>query len=145
MRNWDSFVMVSTTIIALMLFASGKIAFDNMLDNLQVQQTLIVLLKTLVIIFVATLSMASMVVVLLVDILVSLMMRSEFPITLFLYDTLYVQLARGWYWDMHSGSHIFMSCIMLFGGGLINTYLGPVKRKKKFIYHKNKSYNYTTH
>ena len=78
-----------------------------------------------------------MVIVLLIDVLITIIFKTEFPITHLIYDYAYLQLAKGWYWDLHSGSNIFMACIILFGIGLISLYLGPIrKKKKKFIYHK---------
>lgn len=137
LRNWNSFVMAASVIIAIILFASDKINFETMLDNINATETLIVTLKTLLIIFVGVVSMALMIVVLLIDVLVSIIMRSEFPLTHLFYDYLYLQFARGWYWDVHSGSHIFLACILLFGLALLSFYIGPVrKRKKKFIYYK---------
>ncbi len=145
MKNWDVFIIVSTSIIALTLFASGRIGMYDMLDNISVQDTVIAMIKTIAIVISGSLIIASMVVILLVDIVTSVIMRIEFPIIHFLYNNYYINIVRDWYWDANTGSHLLMACIILFGLGLINTYLGPVYRKKTFIYHKNKESNYYTH
>lgn len=137
--------MVSAVILTLVLFASDRVGFDNMLQNLNARETIIVIVKTLVVIAMASISIAMMVVFLLLDVLVSIVTRMEFPISHFVYNTIYLDLMQNWFWNSHSGSHILMACIILFGAGLINTYLGPVKRKKKFIYHKTKESNYISH
>ncbi len=145
MKNWDAFIIVSTSIIALTLFASGRVEMYNMLDNLTVQATLVAMLKTVAIVISGSLIIASMIVILLLDIVTSVIMRMEFPIIHYLYQNYYIGVVREWYWDANTGSHILMACIILFGIGLINTYLGPVYRKKTFIYHKNKESNYYSH
>ena len=137
MRNWNSFLMASTAIIALILFASGKLEIEGMLDNVNLHDTAIAALKTLVIIVVATITLIIMIIVLLIDVLITIIFKSEFPILNLMYEYAYLQLVKNWYWDAHSGSNIFMACIILFGIGLISLYLGPIrKKKKKFIYHK---------
>jgi hypothetical protein len=145
MKNWDAFVIVSTFIIAIALFSSSKINALNMLDNLSFSETLMVMGKTLAVIITGSLSIALMIIILLIDILVSIALRMEFPILHLMHEYLYLGMIREWYWDAHTGSHILMACIVLFGMGLINTYLGPVHRRKTFIYHKNKETNYFTH
>ncbi|MFN3556374.1 MAG: hypothetical protein ACK4VN_10455 [Bacteroidales bacterium] len=137
LRNWNSFIIAATAIITIILFASDKITFETMLNDLELKETLWVSLKTVLVIFTGVTTMALMVVVLLIDVLISIITRSEFPITHLVYDFVYLQFTRGWYWDAHSGSHIFMACIILFGLGILSMYVGPVRRrKKKFIYYK---------
>lgn len=145
MKNWDVFIIVSTFVIAIALFASGKIDFNNMLNNLNTEETLVVMFKTATVALLGILALGLLVVVLLADIIISIVLRMEFPLLHFLYDTLYLEYFRAWFWDMHSGSHIFMACIILFGLGVIKSYLGPVKRKKTFVYHKTKQNNYVSH
>lgn len=145
MKNWDAFIIVSTSIIALTLFASGRIEMYNMMDNITVQDTVVAMVKTVAVVISGCLIIASMIVILLVDIVTSVIMRMEFPIIHFLYQNYYVGIVRDWYWDANTGSHLLMACIVLFGIGLINTYVGPVYRKKTFIYYKNKESNYHTH
>ncbi|MFW5707125.1 MAG: hypothetical protein ACOC12_04325 [Bacteroidota bacterium] len=145
MKNWDAFVIVSTSVIALALFSSGKINATNMLDNLSFAETLLVMAKTIAVIITGSLTIALMVIILVIDILISVIMQVDFPIMHLLYEYLYLGMIREWFWDAHTGSHILMATIVLFGIGLINTYLGPVHRKKTFIYYKNKESNYFTH
>lgn len=145
MKNWDVFIIVSTFIIALALFSSGKISFDNMLNNLQLSETIIVMFKTVTIALLGSFALALMIIFILIDVVVTLVSGIEFPIMQFFYHTVYMDYFHGWYWDMHSGSHIFMACIVLFGIGLINTYMGPVYRKKTYVYHKSKQNNYIKH
>lgn len=145
MKNWDAFIIVSSFVIALALFATDKIGFNNMLENLKLGETIIVMFKTATVAFLGSITLAVMVVVLIIDIFVSLIMRAEFPIMQFFYNTIFMDYFKGWYWDAHSGSHILMACIALFGIGLINTYLGPIYRKKTFVYYKTKQNNYIQH
>ncbi len=145
MRNWDVFFIVTTFIIALALFSSGRIGFENMLNDLKPAETIIVLAKTIAVVVVGTLSIAIMILLVLFDIAITLFSGVEFPVLRFFYDIVYRQYFQGFYWDAHSGSHIFLACIILFGIGIINTYMGPVHRKKTFVYHKTKETNYINH
>ncbi len=145
MKNWDVFIIVSTFIIALALFSSGRITFDNMLNNLQLSETIIVMFKTITIALLGSFALALMIIFILIDIIVTFISGVEFPIIQFFYNTVYMGFFHNWYWELHSGSHIFMACIILFGVGLINTYLGPIYRRKTFVYYKSKQNNYIKH
>lgn len=129
--------MISSIIISIVLFASGKLQIEGALDNIDLEESIIAALKTIFITVVAAITILLMVVILLIDVLITVLLRFEFPITNLIFDYVYLQLIKGWYWDMHSGSNIFMACIILFGIGLLSLYINPFRRrKKKFIYHK---------
>jgi hypothetical protein len=137
MKNWNSFLMVSSLIISIILFASGKLQIDGALDHINLEESIIAALKTILITLAASVTILLMVVILLIDVLLTVLLKSEFPITKLVFEYVYLQFIKGWYWDVHSGSNIFMACIILFGIGLISLYINPFrKRKKKFIYHK---------
>jgi hypothetical protein len=137
MKNWNSFLMVSSLIISIILFASGKLQIDGALDHINLEESIIAALKTILITLAASVTILLMVVILLIDVLLTVLLKSEFPITKLVFEYVYLQFIKGWYWDLHSGSNIFMACIILFGIGLISLYINPFrKRKKKFIYHK---------
>jgi hypothetical protein len=137
MKNWNSFLMVSSLIISIILFASGKLQIDGALDHINLEESIIAALKTILITLAASVTILLMVVILLIDVLLTVLLKSEFPITKLVFEYVYLQFIKGWYWDVHSGSNIFMACIILFGIGLISLYVNPFrKRKKKFIYHK---------
>ena len=136
-KNWNSFLMVSSLIISILLFASGKLQIDGALDHINLEESIITALKTILITLAATVTILLMVVILLIDVLVTVLLKSEFPITNLIFEYVYLQFIKGWYWDVHSGSNILMACIILFGVGLISLYVNPFRRrKKKFIYHK---------
>lgn len=135
MRNWNVYFIMSAIIITIILFADKKVSPENMLSGLQTGETLIVFLKSIAITLVTVVSLVFMIVILLADVLVTIVTGKEFPLTQLMYDNIYIQLLRGWYWDAHSGSHIFMACIIMFGLGLISLYIAPLRRKKKFIYY----------
>jgi hypothetical protein len=145
MKNWDAFIIVSTFMLAIALFAGDKIEVENIFYNLKAGETLVVMFKTLIVALMGIISLAIMILVLLLDVAVSLLMRMEFPILQFFYNTIYLDYFRGWYWDAHSGSHLLMACVTLFALALINSYLGPVYREKTFVYHKTKENNYINH
>jgi len=145
MRNWDVFIIVSTFIIALALFSSGKIGFENMLTDLKPAETFLVMAKTVAVAIIGTVSLAIMVLLVIIDIAITLFSGVEFPVLRFFHDVVYMHYFFVFYWEAHSGSHIFLACIILFGVGIINTYLGPVHRKKTFVYHKTKETNYINH
>lgn len=145
MRNWDAFIIVSTFLLAVALFAGDKIDPENIFINLNAGETLLVMLKTIMVALLGIISIAIMILVLLLDIIVSLLFRMEFPILQFFYNTIYLEYFRGWYWDAHSGSHLFLACITLFSLGLINSYLGPVYREKTFVYQKTTEDTYIRH
>ena len=145
MKNWDVFVIVSTFVIALSLFSSGRITPGNMVDHLHPLETIVVMFKTLAMILIACTGIISMMFILVADIIVSILFRLEFPIIHFLHDFLYLEVIKGWYWDAHSGSHIFMASVSLFGIALINTYLGSYHREKTVVYHKSVQADYTSH
>jgi hypothetical protein len=145
MKNWDAFIIVSSFVIALALFATEKIGFHNMLENLKPGETIVVMVKTATVALLGSITLAVMVVVLIIDIFISLIMQAEFPIMHFFYDTIFLDYFMGLYWEAHTGSHILMACIALFGIGLINSYLGPIYRKKTFVYYKTKQNNYIHH
>lgn len=129
--------MVSSLIISIFLFASGKLQIDGALDHINLEESIIAVLKTILITLAAIVTIILMVVILLIDVLLTVILKSEFPITKMVFEYVYLQLIKGWYWDVHSGSNIFMACIILFGIGLISLYISPFRRrKKKFIYHK---------
>ncbi|MFN2395807.1 MAG: hypothetical protein ABR597_08985 [Bacteroidales bacterium] len=137
MKNRNFFLMISSIIISIVLFASGKLQIEGALDNIDLEESIIAALKTIFITVVAAITILLMVVILLIDVLITVLLRFEFPITNLIFDYVYLQLIKGWYWDMHSGSNIFMACIILFGIGLLSLYINPFRRrKKKFIYHK---------
>jgi hypothetical protein len=138
MRNWDAFALMSMVIITIILFASGKVDFEYMLDDINMQETLEAIGKTIVITIFALIMMVLMLVILLVDVVVSILFRVEFPITMFIYEKLYLGFVRAWYWDDLSGSHIFLACIIIFGFTLIYTYALPKTKRKRFIYYKGK-------
>jgi len=145
MKNWDVFIIVSTFIIALALFSTEKIGVENMLSNLNPAETIIVMFKTITVSLVGIIGLTSMIIILLADILVSMFMRADFPIMHFLHDKVFADYFINWYWEAHSGSHILMACIILFGFGIINTYVGPVYRRKTVVYYKTKQNNYINH
>lgn len=129
--------MVSSLIISIILFASGKLQIEGALDHINLEESIIAALKTILITLAASVTILLMVVILLIDVLLTVLLKSEFPITKLVFEYVYLQFIKGWYWDVHSGSNIFMACIILFGIGLISLYVNPFrKRKKKFIYHK---------
>ncbi len=138
MRNWNVYFIMSAIIITIILFADKKVSPENMLSGLQTGETLIVFLKSIAITLVTVVSLLLMIVILLADVLVTIVTGKEFPLTQLMYDNIYIQLLRGWYWDAHSGSHIFMACIIMFGLGLISLYIAPLRRKKKFIYYSSR-------
>ncbi len=138
MKNWENFILMSTAIISLILFASGKVEFENMLDDINSQDTLIAMGKTIIVTIVALFTLVIMVVVFMVDIVISILLRQEFPITQYLYEKLYINFAKGWYWDSLSGSHIFLACIILFGVTLLYISLFSRGKRRPFIYHKKK-------
>jgi hypothetical protein len=144
MNNWNLFVIMSTFIIMIALFASGKINFTNMLNDLNMQETFFVALKTLVVSIAGVILLLMMILLLLIDVLVSLITSSEFPILHFLYNTVYIDYFRNLYWDTHSGSHLFMACILLFGIAIIYSYIGPFNKKRNFIFHKSGKTNTST-
>lgn len=137
MKNWNAYLMISSIIISIVLFASGKLQIEGALDNINLEESIIAGLKTVLITIAVVITVLLMVVILLIDVLITVLLSSEFPITNLVIEYVYIQLVKGWYWDVHSGSNIFMACIILFGIGLISLYISPFKRrKKKFIYHK---------
>ncbi|MBW6480783.1 MAG: hypothetical protein K0B37_15245 [Bacteroidales bacterium] len=136
-KNWNSFLMVSGIIISIILFASGKLQLEGALDQINLEDSIIAALKTILVTIAASVTIFLMIIVLLIDVLITILLRSEFPITNLVFEYVYLQFFRGWYWDAHSGNSIFMACIILFGIGLISLYISPFRRrKKKFIYHK---------
>lgn len=145
MKNWDVFIIVSTFVIVLSLFSSGRVSADNLTDHLHPLETIIVISKTLLMVLMACIGILSMMFVLVSDIVVSILFRLEFPIIHFLYEYAYLGVMKGWYWDAHSGSHLFMASVTLFGIGVINTYLGSYQREKTVVYHKSAQADYTSH
>ncbi len=138
MKNWNAYVMISSIIISIVLFASGKLQIEGALDNINLEESIIAGLKTVFITIAVVITVLLMVVILLIDVLITALLSSEFPITNLVIEYVYMQLIKGWYWDVHSGNNIFMACIILFGIGLISLYINPFRRRnKKFIYHKN--------
>lgn len=136
MKNWDVFVLVFSFIITIMLFSSGKISYDNMLSDLNAISVLIVMLKTIGVMILVTTFLTLVILFLLADIIVSVVLTLEFPILHFLYYQVYLDIVRGWYWDFHSGSNIFMACIILFGLALVNSYLNPFGSGKTLVLQK---------
>lgn len=137
MKNWNAYLMISSIIISIVLFASGKLQIEGALDNINLDESIIAGLKTVFITIAVVITVLLMVVILLIDVLITVLLSSEFPITNLVIEYVYMQLIKGWYWDVHTGSNIFMACIILFGIGLISLYINPFRRKKrKFIYHK---------
>ena len=138
MKSWNTFALMSMFILTIVLFASGKVDFENMLADINTEDTLTAIWKTIVITIIALIMMVLMLVILLVDVVASVLFRVEFPITQFLYENLYLGFVRRWYWDDLSGSHIFMACIIIFGFTLIYSYALPKFKRKRFIYYKKK-------
>lgn len=136
-KNWNSFLIITSLIISILLFASGKLEIEGALDHINLEESVIAALKTILITLAASVTIVLMVVILLIDVLLTVLLKSEFPITNLIFEYVYLQFIKGWYWDFHSGSNILMACIILFGVGLTSLYINPFRRRrKKFIYHK---------
>lgn len=133
MKNWNSFFIISSIIIALILFITGKQSIENLFDDIHIRETVIVFFKTIAVSFIAVLAIITMVILILIDVLLTVLLRKEFPLFHLLYEHVYKQVAVGWYWDSHSGGHILMACIIMFGLGIIGMNLGSVFGKKKKV------------
>ncbi len=139
MSNWSIFLIISSLLIGILLFVSGKLGFESMLDDIEKKETIIVVLKTLVVIFLVVLNLGLFVFLLLLDVLATLLTPKIFPVLNFLYQFVFEEISKNWYWNSHDGRHILMACIILLGIGLISIYLSPLKTKKKFIHYSETS------
>ena len=139
MKNWNSFFIISSIIIALILFITGKQSLENIFDDIQIRETIIVFFKTIAISFIAVLTIITLVILILIDVLLTVILKKEFPLFHLLYEHVYKQLIVGWYWDSHTGGHILMACIIMFGLGVIGMNLGSVFGKKKKVVVRKKS------
>lgn len=136
MKNWDVFVLIYSFVISIMLFSSGKINYENMLSDLELTTIILAMMKSMGIMILITTFLTFVILFLLIDIIISVIFYIEFPILHFLYNTVYLEVVRGWYWDNYQGSNIFMACIILFGLALISSYINPFKSGKTTIFYK---------
>ncbi len=139
MSNWSIFLIISSILISILLFVSGKLGFESMLDDIEKKETIIVILKTLVVIFLVILNLGLFVFLLLLDVLATVLTPKIFPVMNFLYHFVFEEVSKNWYWNSHDGRHILMACIVLLGIGVISIYLSPLKTKKKFIHYSKTS------
>lgn len=135
LRSWSSFLIISAVVIVIALFASEKVDMNSLFIELEFKNVLWVMLKTLAVSFLSIISLGLMIVIALIDVLLSLITQLEFPIMSFMYQYLYLDLARGWYWDIHTGSELFTSCLILFSLAMIRVYITPYNQRKIFVYH----------
>ncbi len=98
------------------------------------QQALLAFFKSALVAMVYTFAIGILLVIVLIDIVFSIMLRSEFPIILFLYEKVYSGFTLNWYWEALSGNDILMGAMIMFLFGFIYLNIRPLRKKEVVVY-----------
>ncbi len=98
------------------------------------QKALLAFVKSALVAMVYTFALGGMVVIVLVDIVFSVILRTEFPIIMFLYEKVYQGFTMAWYWEALSGNDILMGVMIMFLVGFIYLNIRPLRKKEVVVF-----------
>lgn len=140
MKNISILLITTAIILTVILMITGKMDFTSFLSTrLDISGSFQALLKTIIIGFVWGVGLAIMIVITLVDVIITITTRIEFPILNFLYQWIFISFSQTWYWDQFTGMQLFSSALFLFFIGVALLLIPELRKKQIVRYHYSKS------